>query len=47
MSGVEIDRIDDDAFRKAVRTTSVCARVAPEHKLRIIDALQAEGNVVS
>jgi Ca2+-transporting ATPase len=47
ISGVEIDRLDDDAFREAVRTTSVFARVAPEHKLRIIDALQTEGNVVA
>lgn len=47
ISGVEIDRIDDEAFQEAVRTTSVYARVAPEHKLRIIDALQAEGNVVA
>lgn len=47
ISGVEIDRLDDDAFREAVKTTSVYARVAPEHKLRIVDALQAEGNVVA
>lgn len=47
LTGVEIDRLDDDAFRDAVRTTSVYARVAPEHKLRIIDALQADGSVVA
>ena len=47
ISGVEIDRLDDDAFREAVRNTSVYARVAPEHKLRIVDALQADGNIVA
>ncbi len=47
ISGVEIDRLDDDAFQEVVRNTSVYARVAPEHKLRIVDALQAEGNVVA
>ena len=47
ISGLEIDRLDDGAFQKAVRNTSVYARVAPEHKLRIVDALQADGNVVA
>jgi Ca2+-transporting ATPase len=47
ISGLEINRLNDDAFREAVRNTSVYARVAPEHKLRIVDALQADGNVVA
>jgi magnesium-transporting ATPase (P-type) len=47
LTGVEIDRLDDDAFRATVRTSSVYARVAPEHKLRIVDALQADGNIVA
>jgi Ca2+-transporting ATPase len=47
LAGVELDRMDDAAFADAVRKVSVYARVAPEHKLRIIDALQADGNVVA
>ncbi|MEP6558183.1 MAG: cation-translocating P-type ATPase [Burkholderiales bacterium] len=47
MTGMEIDALDDAAFAEAVRQTSVFARVAPAHKLRIVDALQADGNVVA
>ena len=47
VTGSEIDRLDDASFREAVRRTSVYARVAPEHKLRIVDALQADGNIVA
>ena len=39
--------MEEAAFLDAVRTTSVFARVAPQHKLRIVDALQADGNVVA
>ena len=47
LTGAELDRLDDAAFAEAVRTVSVFARVAPEHKLRIVDTLRAEGNIVS
>jgi P-type Ca2+ transporter type 2C len=47
VAGVEIDHLDDDAFSDTLREASVYARVAPEHKLRIVDALQAEGNIVA
>src|SRR5690606_33101992 len=47
LSGLEIDALDDSAFAAAVERTSVYARVAPEHKLRIVDALQASGNIVA
>ncbi len=47
ITGIEIDAMDDARFAEAVRTTSVFARVAPAHKLRIVDALQAEGQVVA
>ena len=47
LTGAEIDALDEAAFAEAVRTTSVYARVAPAHKLRIVDALQAAGNIVA
>ena len=47
LTGAELDALDDAAFAEAVRNTSVYARVAPKHKLRIVDALQADGNVVA
>ncbi len=47
LSGVAMDALDDAAFAEAVRTTSVYARVSPAHKLRIVDALQADGNIVA
>lgn len=47
LPGARIDGMDDHQLRSAVRTVSVFARVAPQHKLRIVDALQAEGHVVA
>ena len=47
LTGVELDAMDDARFAESVRTTSVFARVAPVHKLRIVDALQADGHVVA
>jgi len=47
LSGMQIDAMDDAAFALAVRRTDVYARVAPVHKMRIVDALQADGHVVA
>ncbi|SMP62505.1 cation-translocating P-type ATPase [Noviherbaspirillum suwonense] len=47
LTGLDLDALDEPAFMDAVRATSVYARVAPQHKLRIVDALQADGNVVA
>jgi Ca2+-transporting ATPase len=47
LTGVEIDKLDDAAFAEAVRKTFVYARVSPAHKLRIIAALRADGNVIA
>ena len=47
LTGLELDMLDEAAFAAAVRTGSVYARVSPAHKLRIVDALQADGNIVA
>jgi Ca2+-transporting ATPase len=47
LTGTGIDALGEVAFAEAVRKTSVYARVAPAHKLRIVDALQADGNIVA
>jgi magnesium-transporting ATPase (P-type) len=47
LTGAELEGMDEAALVVAVRATSVYARVAPEHKLRIVDALQKDGNIVA
>jgi P-type Ca2+ transporter type 2C len=47
LSGTELDALDEAALKDAVRRTSVFARVAPAHKLRIVAALQADGHIVA
>ncbi len=45
--GDEVAALDDAALRHAVRTTTVFARVPPQQKLRIVEALKANGEVVA
>lgn len=47
LTGAQLDKLSDDEFQEATREVDVYARVAPEHKLRIVDALQADGHVVA
>ena len=47
MTGAQIDGLSDDNLRDVINKTSVFARVSPEHKMRIVDALQANGEVVA
>jgi Ca2+-transporting ATPase len=45
--GVELEEMDEAQLDEAVRTKSVFARVSPEHKLRIVTALQRQREVVA
>ncbi len=47
LSGAEIDAMEDGELAEAVWRTDVFARTSPEHKLRIVSALQARGAVVA
>ncbi len=47
LSGDEIATLSDDALRERMATVSVCARIAPEQKLRIVQALKARGDIVA
>lgn len=47
LTGVELDRLTPEQFDEAVSRVSVYARVAPEHKLRIVDAIQRSGGVAA
>ena len=47
VTGVELEKMPDEALARTVRDVSVYARVNPEHKLRIVDALQSIGATVA
>lgn len=47
MSGSELSQLDDVTLKEEVKRTDVFARVAPEHKMRIVEALQGNGEVVA
>lgn len=47
LTGVAIDKLDDAALSACVLETDVFARTSPEHKLRLVMALQAHGMTVA
>jgi len=47
VTGDEIARLDDLALQRVAMETDVFARASPEHKLRLVDALQAQGELVA
>lgn len=50
LTGDQLDQLaaqGDDAFDKATSEVSVYARVAPEHKLKIVESLQRQGNIAA
>jgi len=47
LTGADLDRMSDDILKNEIEQVDVFARVSPEHKMRIVDALQANGEVVA
>ncbi len=47
VTGAELENATDEELRKLARSHDVFARTSPEHKLRLVTALQAEGEVVA
>lgn len=47
ISGQELNEMSDTMLREKVKTVNVFARVSPEHKVRIVQALKTQGNIVS
>lgn len=47
LTGTQLDALSDDELKQAVQTTDIFARTTPEHKLRLVMALQSLGLTVS
>lgn len=47
LAGADLDGQDDEQLQRTVMETDVFARVSPEHKMRIVDALQANHQIVA
>jgi len=47
MTGAQLDALDDQGLRDVIEDIAVFARVSPEHKMRIVDALQANDEIVA
>ncbi|MBU3091863.1 cation-translocating P-type ATPase [Clostridium sp. CF011] len=47
MSGSELDKLSDEELNSKIDNIRVFARVSPEHKVKIINALKSKGNIVS
>ena len=47
ITGPELDKIEDAELQRRIRTVNVFARMVPEQKLRLVNALKANGEVVA
>jgi P-type Ca2+ transporter type 2C len=47
LTGADVDQIDDQKLKEALQQEVIFARVAPEHKLRVVSALQQMGHIVA
>ncbi len=47
LTGDELTKLSDDELKEKIKNITVCARVIPEQKLRIVNALKANGEIVA
>lgn len=47
LTGEVVEKLTDEQLRERVKTADVIARAAPQHKLRLVNALQAQGELVA
>lgn len=47
LTGVEIDQMSDEELAQVAQDVDIYARVLPQHKLRLVEALQAKGEIVA
>lgn len=47
VTGVELSKMDDETLKETAANTNIFARVAPEHKLRLVKALQNSNQIVA
>ncbi|HBG87465.1 MAG TPA: cation transporter [Marinilabiliaceae bacterium] len=47
VTGVELSKMDDETLKETAANTNIFARVAPEHKLRLVKALQDSNQIVA
>jgi len=47
LTGIELEKTDEETLRAIVRDVDVFARASPEHKLRLVTALQANHQIVA
>ncbi len=47
LTGPDLERLDDVQLAERLRTVTICARIMPEQKLRIVEALKSAGEIVA
>lgn len=47
LTGDELAALDEKALQLRIKTVSICARITPEQKLRIVQALKSDGEIVA
>ncbi len=47
LTGIQLEQLDDGEFERIVEGVAVYARVSPQHKVKIVDALKSKGHIVA